>query len=62
MNSIHETNPIEHAYSIGNTIDSFFKSNPKEKNIYRNMKFDKTLVPKIKAQSKKNWIQKLFKS
>ena len=62
INSIHETNPIEYAYSIGNTIDSFLKSNPKEKNLYRNMKFDKTLVPKIKTPSKKNWIQKLFKS
>ena len=61
MDSIHETNPIDHAYSIGKTIDAFFKSDPKEKSLYRNMKFDKTLVPQIKPQSKRNWIQKLFK-
>lgn len=62
LNPIHETNPIDHAYSIGKTIDVFFKSNPKEKSLYRNMKFDKALVPQKKAQPKKNWIQKLFKS
>jgi hypothetical protein len=61
LDSINDPNPIEHAYSIGKTIDVFFKSNPKEKSLYRNMKFDKALVPEIKTQSKKNWIQKLFK-
>jgi hypothetical protein len=58
----NETNQIEHAYNIGKTIDSFFRNNPKEKSLYRNMSFNKALVPKIKARSKKNWIQKLFKS
>ena len=62
LDPIHETNPIDHAYSIGKTIDVFFKSNPKEKSLYRNMKFDKALVSQKKAQPKKNWIQKLFKS
>ena len=61
LDSINDPNPIEHAYSIGKTIDVFFKSNPKEKSLYRNMKFDKALVPEIKTPTKKNWIQKLFK-
>lgn len=57
----NEINPIDHAYKIGQSIDLFFKSNPKEKSLYRNMKFDKALVPQIKSVSKRNWIQKIFK-
>jgi len=54
--------PIDLTYEIGKTIDLFFKNNPKEKSVIRNMKFDQNLVPRIVNQSKKNWIQKLFKS
>ena len=61
-NGIENVDPIDLTYDIGKTIDSFFKNNPKEKSIIRNMKFDQNLVPQIVNQSKKNWIQKLFKS
>ena len=62
QNGFENVDPIDFTYDIGKTIDLFFKNNPKEKSIIRNMKFDQNLVPQIVNQSKKNWIQKLFKS
>ena len=62
QNGVENVDPIDLTYDIGKTIDLFFKNNPKEKSIIRNMKFDQNLVPQIVNQSKKNWIQKLFKS
>ena len=62
LSSLSNEEPIEHAYAIGQTIDLFFKENPKQKNIYRGMTFNKNLVPQKRTEEKKNWIQKLFKS
>ena len=54
--------PIDFTYDIGQSIDYFFKNNPKEKSLIRNMKFDPALVPTKDTQTKRSWIQKLFKS
>ena len=62
LDTINDDDPIEHAYLIGSIIDAFFKNNPKQKSVYRNMKFDKALVPELVSKPKKTWIQKLFKS
>lgn len=60
LDSTNHTDPIEHAYNIGSVIDSFFKKYPNEKSTFRNIPFDKRLVPPIQKKSKKSWIKRIF--
>lgn len=60
LDSTNHIDPIEHAYNIGSVVDSFFKKYPNEKSTFRNIPFDKRLVPRLQKKSKKSWIKRMF--
>ena len=45
QDDLENIDPIDFTYDIGQTIDLFFKNNPKEKSLLRNMKFDQSFSP-----------------